>query len=85
MKRFDPRKLQEAMDEAGLSPAKLAGHMMARGYFAAQQPTQMIRNWLSGKNTPGSNNLAGISDVLKKPADWFLSEVPDEEPVAQEA
>jgi len=85
MKRFDPKKLQAAIDEAGLSPAKFAGHLMARGYVTCQQPRQLILNWLSGKNTPGSNKLAGISDVLQKPTDWFLSEMPDEEPVAQEA
>ena len=83
MKRFDPKKLQEAIDEAGLSTRKFAGHLMALGYLTCRNPREAVRVWLEGKHMPGSTNLAGMSVVLRKPTDYFFTEVPDENPDAE--
>lgn len=70
--KFEPKKLQKALDDSGLSVPQLA---KAMGYHG-QGGHRMIYNWLQGKTVPNVDSLARASDALGKPINFFMGVKP---------
>ena len=66
MRRFSPRQLRAAREEAGLRVERVAADAMVS--------SRIVQAWEAGKHVPDANKLARVADVLGLPLDSFYEE-----------
>jgi transcriptional regulator with XRE-family HTH domain len=67
MRVFNPKRLQDARKEYRHSQSSLAGEV--------ELSRNAIAQYESGDCVPGSNVLVRLSEVLRKPLEYFFDEV----------
>lgn len=68
-KKFDPNRLKDCRDKAGLS---VDGLMIELSKIGLTVHTNTLANWEKGNSSPDVNDLAIIASFYKKPIQYFF-------------